>query len=47
MAITINKKTSDQVTELKQKRVDEHSLVKNKEGIVAQAVEALYKKEIK
>lgn len=47
MAITINKKTSEQLIELKKKRVDEESLVKSKEGIVAQAVDLLHKKEIK
>ncbi len=47
MAISINNKTSEQLTEIKKKRVDEQNLVKSKEGIVAQAIEALYKKEIK
>lgn len=47
MAISINNKTSAQLIKIKQKRVDEQSLVKSKEGIVAQAVDALYKKEIK
>jgi len=47
MAININSKTNEQLTEIKNKRVKEENLIKSKEGIVAQAVDALYKKEIK
>lgn len=47
MAISINGKTSEQLNELKNKRVKEDDLIKSKQGIVAQAVEAMYKKEIK
>lgn len=47
MAISVSKKTSDQLSEIKKQRVEEQNLVKSKEGIVAQAVNALYNKEIK
>lgn len=45
--IKINQKTSDQLTALKDKRQIEMSLNKNKQDITAEAIEALYKREIK
>lgn len=45
--ILANPKTHDQLDELVKKRVAEFSPIKTKQAIVAQAVEGLFKKEIK
>lgn len=45
--IKVNEKTSDQLTALKIKRSNEYSLIRTKQDLVAEAVDALYKKEIK
>lgn len=45
--IKVNQKTSDQLTVLKIKRTREMHLNKNKQDITAEAIEALYNKEIK
>ncbi len=45
--IKINERTSEQLTSLKKKRVEEFSIIKTKQDITAEAIETLYKKEIK
>lgn len=45
--IKINLKTSNQLTVLKLKRTKEMHLNKNKQDITAEAIDALYKKEMK
>ena len=45
--IKVNEKTSEQLTALKEKRANEYALTRNKQDLVAEAVDALYKKEIK
>lgn len=51
--IKINERTSGQLTALKDKRAEDYkrtgdfSIIKNKQDITAEAIEALFKKEIK
>lgn len=49
MAINVktNERTSGQLTSLSIKRKDEHSLNKTKQDIIAELVEAAFKKECK
>tara|TARA_R110002124_G_scaffold235564_2_gene400850 strand:- start:438 stop:587 length:150 start_codon:yes stop_codon:yes gene_type:complete len=49
MAINVktNERTTDQLTDLSNKRKAEHSLNKTKQDIVAELVEAAHKKECK
>ena len=49
MAINVktNERTTDQLTNLSNKRKAEHSLNKTKQDIVAELVEAAHKKECK
>lgn len=45
--VLANKKTHEQLDELVRKRTNEFSPIKTKQAITAQAIEILYKKEIK
>ena len=49
MAINVktNERTAEQLTALSSKRKDEHSLNKTKQDIIAELVEAAFKKECK
>ena len=45
--VAISEETQRQINELVKKRIGEHNLVNKKKSITAQAIEALYKKEVK
>lgn len=44
--VAISEETQRQINELVKKRINEHNLINKKKSITAQAIEALYKKEI-
>lgn len=44
--VKLSGKTDIQIREIAAKRLDEDHLVRTKQGIVAEAIQALYKKEI-
>ncbi len=46
-AVRVSELTEKQLNELSKKRKADHAIVKSKQAIAAEAIEILYKKEIK